>query len=309
MNSGGARARGSSESRSIAVLLTVHDRKAHTLECLARIGGQQLPAGVSTKVYLVDDGCADGTPDAVRREFTEVRIIAGTGELYWNGGMRLAFEAAEREVPDFFLLLNDDTALDTDAISKLVKVSDELREAGHVRAIVVGSTRDPATGAATYGGLMRASRWAPRFALEPPGDTAKRCDTMNGNCVLVPHSVARKVGNLSAEFTHGYGDIDYGLRATDAGCSCWVAPGFVATCELNRNRGSFIDETLPVMTRWRKMLGPKGASFREWRAFTMRHCGPLWFAFWAGTYAKFWLRAPVWLFLRHLKRKRVSDVG
>ncbi len=278
-------------SRTIAVLLTVHNRKAYTLKCLADVRMQRLPADVSITVYLVDDGCTDGTAQAVTHEFPHVKIIAGMGELYWNGGMRLAFSTAERDDPDFFLLLNDDTGLGADAVSRLLGTWAALRERGREDAIVVGSTRDPASGAATYGGQRRVGRWAPGFALVHPGTTPKRCDTMNGNCVLIPRSVARKLGNLSPDFTHAFGDIDYGLRAQRAGCSCWIAPGFVGTCVLNTNRGSFVDETLPVLERWRKMLGPKGASLREWKAFTYAHCGPLWQIYWLGTYAKFWARA------------------
>lgn len=293
MNAAGPVTRGTRKSLTIVVLLTVHNRKAHTLECLARLYAQRLPAYSSMSMLLVDDGCTDGTPDAVRRQFPEVRIIRGTGGLYWNGGMRVAFSVAERGDPEFYLLLNDDTSLDVDALARLVRTSEDIRASRHSDAIVVGSTRDPLTGAATYGGQNRIGRWSPGFALVQPGAIPKRCDTFNGNCVLIPRSVARKVGNLSPEFTHAFGDIDYGLRAARAGFSCWIAPDFVGTCALNSNRGSFVDRSLPVLSRWRKMLGVKGTPLREWRAFTSKHCGPFWPVYWVRTYAVFWARALV----------------
>lgn len=308
MSSGEPTVQGAHASRTIAVLLTVHDRKAHTLECLARVHAQALPDGVALDVFLVDDGCTDGTAAAVRRGFPHVRVLPGSGGLYWNGGMRLAFEAAQRSDPDFYLLLNDDTYLDAVAFSTLLRASDELGARGHGEAIVVGSTRDPETGEPTYGGQQRLGRWAPGFALVPPGPMAVRCDTMNGNCVLVPRAVARRVGNLSPDFTHAFGDIDYGLRATRAGCSCWIAPGFVGTCTHNPNLGSYVDEGLPVLVRWRKMQGAKGASFRQWRAFTSSHCGPFWPVYWLRTYAKFWTRAPLIAALRWSNgRRRVAE--
>lgn len=288
-------------SRTIAVLLTVHDRRAHTLECLARVDAQRLPDGASIRVFLVDDGCTDGTADAVRQRFPRVEVVPGSGQLYWNGGMRLAFATAEREDPDFYLWLNDDSHLDPEALAAMLRTSDALAAEGDAEAIVVGTTRDPATGKATYGGQRRLGRWAPGFALVEPGEAPKRCDTMNGNCVLVPRAVARKVGNLSPDFTHAFGDLDYGLRARRAGCGCWVAPGFVGTCTHNPNRGSHLDATLPVRERWRRMQSAKGSSFRQWRAFTAAHCGPLWPVYWLRTYAKFWATVPVRQALRHAR--------
>jgi GT2 family glycosyltransferase len=220
-------------------------------------------------------------------------VIPGTGFLFWNGGMRLAFSTAALDDPDYYLLLNDDTFLDPDAFTRLLETADSVGGSGHHEAIAVGSTRDPVTGVPTYGGQNRIARWAPRFALVSPADNPKKCDTMNGNCVLIPRAVARKVGNLSPQFTHAYGDIDYGLRAARAGCYSWIAPGIIGTCVHNSVEGSFRDESEPLILRWRKMLGPKGVPWGEWRAFTSSHCGIAWPVYWIGTYVKFWVKAPL----------------
>lgn len=49
-------------TKNIAVLLTVFNRKEKTLAALGGLFAQQLPAGYDLEVYMVDDGCTDGTP-------------------------------------------------------------------------------------------------------------------------------------------------------------------------------------------------------------------------------------------------------
>jgi GT2 family glycosyltransferase len=271
----------------VRVLVTVFNRKALTLACLERLEAQARQVAADVRVVLVDDGSRDGTADAVRARFPAVEVVAGSGDLYWNGGMRRALEVARREDPEFYLLLNDDTHLLPGALERLLATHRELEARDEVACIVVGSTRDPATGALTYGGWSRGPWHAPgRLERVPPGDEPRRCDTLNGNVVLVPRDALERVGGLDPVFTHSMGDLDLGLRATRAGCSLWVAPGWVGECVENVGRGMWVDRSLEPRERWKRLLGPKGLPPREWLTFTARHYGPFWPLHFAWPYVK-----------------------
>ena len=96
--------------RSVAVIITVFNRKESTLNCLQTLKRQDILDSCKITVYLTDDGCTDGTPEAVRTEFPKVRIVQGDGTLFWNRGMYTAWETAAKEKDyDFYLWLNDDT--------------------------------------------------------------------------------------------------------------------------------------------------------------------------------------------------------
>jgi hypothetical protein len=122
----------------IAALLTCHNRREKTVECLRALRVQTLPGwnGPPTaeedrrlkivdspnsnnaahlpspisdlpspnryaiEVFLVDDGSTDGTADAVREVWPEATIIQGDGNLFWCGGMRVAWAAAAKTDPD-----------------------------------------------------------------------------------------------------------------------------------------------------------------------------------------------------------------
>lgn len=267
----------------LAVLMTCHNRRNTTLACLQALYQQD----VTFDVYLVDDGSSDDTSDAVRASYLGVKILKGTGNLFWVGGMRLAFAEALKENYDYYLWLNDDTILDPNALSKLLATHHDLIKKGYSKSIIVGSTRDAATGKPTYGGAMRSKRWySNKYEFVQPSQELQECETMYGNCVLIPRSVAERVGNLDPAFIHTLGDLDYGLRARKLGCSVWIAPGYVGTCSKNSVRGSWADTGIALHERLKKLFQPKGYPIRAWTVFVRRHSGAFWFVYWILPYLR-----------------------
>lgn len=269
----------------VAVLLTCHERREATLRCLDAIAAQDSAAAV--RVFVVDAGSTDGTREALAAR--DVELILRGPDVFWNGGMRIAWRVARREGPDFYLWLNDDTVLDGDALGRLLACHDDLAGgAGPAPRIVVGSTRDPVDGRPTYGGVRRASARRPlAFDRVDPADRPLPVDTMNGNVVLVPADVAEVVGNLDPGFTHGMGDFDYGLRARARGVEVWLAPGTHGSCARNPAQ----PPARSVREAWRRLTGPKGLPLREWTRFARRHAGPLWPVYAASPYLRRLARA------------------
>ena len=261
----------------LAVLMTSFNRRESTLRSLAALDGQRHAADVALHVFLVDDGSTDGTADAVRSAFPDVRVLQGDGSLYWNGGMRMAFAAAMQESFDAYMLLNDDTELYNDAVARLVACAQMWIEAGRP-AIAVGSTVSPHTGEHTYGGMVKHVQGALiRFEKIPPHECLPiPCDAMNGNIVLIPREIADVVGNLEMRFRHQFGDLDYALRAKRAGFQVIVAPGHFGECATNSRVGTWRDSSLPLRKRWKHLLSPKGVPVQEWFLFTRRHYGWRW---------------------------------
>lgn len=268
--------------------MTCHDRRDKTVACLRSLVGEQMGDAVSIRVFLVDDGSADGTGDAVRAEFPDVELIPGTGSLFWNGGMRLAYERARAALPDFMLWLNDDVQLGAGVVGRMIEVWHERWSVRGRASIIVGSTRDAVTGELTYGGVRRTTWWQRfRFVNVVPGTQALPCDTFHGNCVLVPRAAYDVLGNLDAGFVHAMGDTDYGLRAVRAGFDLWVMPGYAGTCSHEHAPlQSFVAGDPGFARRWARMMSHKGLPWRQWLLLTHRHGGPFWFVAFLSPYAK-----------------------
>jgi GT2 family glycosyltransferase len=257
---------------AIATLITCHDRKDKTIACLDALAAQDCPPDVDITVYLVDDGSRDGTARAVQQHAIKHKLLMSDGTLFWGGGMRLAFAEAMRDNPDYYLWLNDDTILYPNALSDLLDTSRSLSETGHPLHIVTGSQQDSTTGELTYGGIiMKHLPLPPTFRLVPPSDRPKPCDTISGNCTLIPERVARIVGNLSDAYTHSLGDIDYGLRAKMNGVGSWVAPGFYGTCNPDSVVGTWQDSDLTFFDRYKDINHAKVFPWSEWLFFCKQH--------------------------------------
>lgn len=271
---------------SIAVIITCHNRKEKTLKALDKLFGQEGINDVKLAIYLADDGSTDGTADAVYGKFPSVKILKGDGTLFWNGGMRLAFSEAMKNKYDYYLWLNDDTLIYSDALKKMIDTSNEISTKTDKEVIVTGTIIDPETGKENYGGRRRKGKLHPiNFLLVNKNDVPQKCDTFNGNVVLIPQAVADKIGNISKPFSKQHnGDIDYGLRAKYAGFESWVAPGIIGDCSSNPLEGTIFDRSLPMKERSKQMSSPKGVPpAKEWMIFTKRHGGFLWPYFWFRT--------------------------
>lgn len=253
--------------KEIAVLLTVFNRREKTLECLERLYGQEAVEGVRFEVYLVNDGCTDGTPEAVREQYPEVHVIDGDGNLYWNRGMYTAWKAAaEAKDYDYYLWLNDDTYLKPDTIRVLVETSHKRED----RSVIIGTTcaTDDET-RLTYGGRIKGK------GIVVPNDNLQECELINGNIVLIPRYVFKKVGFNDPYFHHAIGDIDYGCRVREAGLKNFVAPKVLGTCDLHEDVGTCCDSTKPLSTRWKALRKPNGIQPEQFFVYEHRHHGLL----------------------------------
>ena len=86
-----------------AILITCFNRKDKTLSCLKSVYAQAEVKDLSLTIYLVDDGSSDGTSNAVSSAYPEVNVLFGDGNLYWNGGMNLAWRTAIKECFDYYI--------------------------------------------------------------------------------------------------------------------------------------------------------------------------------------------------------------
>lgn len=189
--------------------------------------------------------------------------------------MRTAWSECLSMQFDAYLWLNDDVILSQNALKLLTKEYLQHARNGETDVIVVGRTISPLTGYTTYGGLVRERTFSNlRYRLLLASEMY--CDTMNGNCVLVPHAVAMKVGNISSRFSHALGDIDYGLRARRAGVTIVECKTPVAELEMNFAAYVGIPRVRSLSDLWRVLTHPKGIPVSEWMAFCATHGGVLW---------------------------------
>ena len=244
----------SNKDKHISIILTVHNRKDKTIKCLWNVLSQKLPDNYVVSIYVTDDGSTDGTSQTIKRVFPNVHIIKGDGNLFWNRGMKKAWEKAAITNPDYYLWLNDDTILMKDALNRLLLSSIKTNN----ESIIVGSTMsNDNNGTHTYGGLdacIKHKRISPNASYLMP------CATFNGNIVLVPQKVFEKLGFNDTYYRHSFGDIDYGLKATQKGLVNYIAPGYYGICNRNNPIPIFRRKCYPLIKRYKLLYSPLGSN-------------------------------------------------
>ena len=251
----------------VAILLTVFNRREKTLKCLdicyRQIDAMKSEGIYDFHIYMVDDGSSDGTSDAVREIFPQTSIIRGKGGLYWNQGMRLAWDTAVLQSPDFYIWINDDTFLEQNALGTLMETSNFLKH----KAIVVGTAED-SEGRLSYGGRTRYGK-----LVTPDPTIPVPCWTFNGNLVLIPAYVYRILGNLDEHYQHSFGDFNYGARAAAANIVRVVAPGVLCKCSRDTGVPKWRDRNYPLRNRIASLHSPKGRPPKEQFRYDVRSRG------------------------------------
>lgn len=250
--------------RTIAVLLTVFNRKEKTMKCLEELHNQLPLERYNTDIYLTNDGCTDGTPEAIANFFPQVTVINGKGNLFWNRGMYTAWEkAVHTKDYDFYLWLNDDTYLLPNALNTLLHESGIMKDT----SIIVGSIRSEHKRITTYGGHNKNGKIT-------PNGTMQVCDTFNGNCVLIPQQVYKKVGNLNWTFRHAIGDLDYGYRTREKNIGIYSTSQYIGICENNPKLPTWTRKKVSFYKRVKSLYSPLGyAEPIPFFRFEFRHFG------------------------------------
>lgn len=250
--------------KTIAVLLTVFNRKDKTLQSLERLYKLLPLDGYQVDVYLTNDGCTDGTPEAVAEQFPQVNIIQAKGDLFWNRGMWTAWDAAAKAKDyDFYLWLNDDTFVYDNMLKVLIEAALETKE----KAIIVGATESTDHSKITYGGRLKDGK------IPPPNGRLVKVNHFNGNIVLIPQAVYRALGNLDPYFTHSKGDFDYGLRAKKLGIDICQAGEVLGECDAHPTLDKWCNPDVPLVQRWKMLNRPNGMPPKETFHLEKRHVG------------------------------------
>jgi GT2 family glycosyltransferase len=228
----------------IAILLTCFNRKANTLSCLKQLFCLQQ----DIEVYLVDDNSTDGTCEEIILQFPQVNIIKGTGNLFWNRGMNLAWEYAIKNDYDYYLWLNDDVILYENCFEELFACMNLKKNKAIISGIIESLDKET-----LYGGTDAIKQ------LIVPNGKLNPIANMNGNVVLIPKYVYNILGNLDPYFHHDLGDVDYGWRAIKNGIGVFTTRVAIASgekndfCRVRLNNAS-------LSKRFKKLYSPLGSN-------------------------------------------------
>lgn len=244
----------------IAVLYTCFNRKEKTLSSLnglyvsQRIYNRDAQDQIELEVFLTDDGCTDGTAEAINQTYPDkkIHILNGTGNLYWAGGMRYAWnEAMKRHDEwDFYLLLNDDTDIFGYCLSTLIKTHEyclsQYRKSGIYSGITCGKSDMNTT---TYGGRIIKNRFMGTWTRAVAASTPALVHQTNANILMVSKQVVDEIGIFYEGYRHGNADFDYAMTARRHGIPVLLTASHCGACDNDHVLGADLKSKILSMTQ------------------------------------------------------------
>jgi len=189
-----------------------------TLACLESLRGLDYP---THKLIVVDNGSTDGSPVTIRERFPDVTLIETGENLGFAGGNNVGLGHALLQEADYVLLLNNDTEVDPDFLSRLVEAAEADPQVGMAGPIIYYYDRPEIIWSA--GGRIdwqRGKTWM--IGLNTPdtgqfGTASREVDFVTGCALLVKRAVMEQAGLLDERFFAYYEEVEWCVRARRAG--------------------------------------------------------------------------------------------
>lgn len=207
----------------IYICIPVFNRIEFTVKCINSINNQLFK---DFEIVVCNDGSSDGTGEILKRDFPEVRIVEGDGNLWWSGGTNecVKYVLSACNGDDFIFTLNNDTELDSFCLQILFDFAISNPKSLIACGNYFNNDHSKLEGTA----FIQRNKWP--FSLYhgllfPWGQDVSglnqsvfEVDSVSGKGVLIPVSVFKDIGLYDSEHLPQYhGDQEFSRRAKESG--------------------------------------------------------------------------------------------
>ncbi len=255
----------------IYIVIPVHNRKEFTRNCLYSLQRQTI---FFHRVIVVDDGSTDGTSEMLVKEFPDVIILSGNGNLFWTAAINLGIRHALELGAEYVLTLNNDTVASENFMEQMLFWAN-LTSNGLLGALDVDmKTRRP-----YYGGELVDWKWSTsRYLLnELKKEYHKGLHEVPlypGRGLLIPRIVFDTIGLFEEKkLPHYFADYDFTQMAR--------RNGFKVYCNYDAKLYTYPEEGGDHKLRMKKSLrnyfrhlfGIRGGgNLMNFTIYTFRNC-------------------------------------
>ena len=218
----------------VSIVITNHNTKDLLLECISSL--LKSIKERSYEVIVVDDASNDGSADAVRERFPQVKVVVNDKRLGYVKSNNIGIMASSGK---HVMSLNSDTVVPGGSVDKLIRFMDENPDVGAVGPKLLNSNGSvqlqgrrgfptPLNSLFYFSGLSRIfpkNRLMGGYLLTYLDDkTAAEVDSLCGAAMVVRREAIDKVGLMDESYFMYGDDIDWCYRIKQAGWKIYYLP-------------------------------------------------------------------------------------
>jgi GT2 family glycosyltransferase len=248
-----------------------YNRPKETVECIRSLQKMVYP---NCEILVVENGSTDDSAEILGKAFPEINLFALKKNVGYSRGFNIGLKWGYMRGAEYFLILNNDTVIDADALSELIRAAESDKVIGFVSGKVyfyndcsklqtVGKADDPLYLAGKHIGYGE-------YDLGQY-DEERELNFIDDVFLLVRRSVYEKIGGYDERFFMHWEETDWCARARRAGFRILYTPkakiwhkGLLTTSD------GMSAEAFYYLTRNQILFMWRNAGENRFRAFTSK---------------------------------------
>jgi len=212
------------DSPSVAIIILNWNNWQDTVECVQSLQRVDYP---NYQLIIVDNGSENDSIAQIKLRYRDSLVLETGENLGFSGGVNVGINHALESGADLILLINNDTLVEKDFMSRLVAAMDADERIG-----IIGSKiyyfNDKQKIWAAGGGITRLLKRTYHRGQDKLDrgqfDRQREVDFLSGCCLLIRRQVFEKIGLFDPVYFMYYEDVDFCLRSKRAAFSVVYCP-------------------------------------------------------------------------------------
>jgi len=260
----------SSRLPKIYIIVLNFNQTETTIECLNSLNNLDYPC---YQIVVVDNGSSQTDYRNIPGKFPDIIFIHNEENLGVAGGRNVGIKRAIEEKAEYILLLDNDMRVAPDLLCKLQKAITTESKIGIVEVKIyfyapkdriwcVGGSLDIKLGESRC--IGRGEKDYGQY------DDLTEIDYVSGGGSFVSCKFIEDIGLLDERFFYGFEDVDWSLRAKQAGYKLYFAPQAKVWHKHESALGRNSPKIVYHITRSRLLFMKKHSNPRTWIKFLLR---------------------------------------